>query len=224
MTNPMSDPMSDPIEQPTEPGDGPPPILADGRQVSLLPRAGGHAWPAEVAVWDVSEPGHVVARVRADAEAVDALDHHQVWLSTVTRADDEQGVTIFAGNARAARDGSLVLDGVVRLASERRRTAVRARGGLVRLPHGEGRPARTVPAADISRAGVRLAMPGSTWIHGDKTAVSVELPSGEVLDVHTVLVRTTADEVVLELVDLGDAEAAALDRYALSRLPTSGVA
>jgi hypothetical protein len=65
-------------------------------------------------------------------------------------------------------------------------------------------------------------MPGSAWTYGDKTTVTVELPSGDVLEVHTVLVRTTTAEVVLELVDLGDAEAAALDRYALSRLPTSG--
>lgn len=195
------------------------PVLTTGRQVSLLPRAGGHAWRGTVAAWDTSQPGHVVARVSADVEAVDALDHHQVWLSTVTRADDEDGVTIFAGQAAAAHDGSLVLDGVVRLASERRRAAVRARGGLVRLPHGEGRPARTVPAVDISRGGVRLSMPGSAWTYGDKSAVTVELPSGEVLDVQSVLVRTSANEVVLELVDLGDAEAAALERYALSRLP-----
>lgn len=200
------------------------PVLARGRQVSLLPRAGGHAWSGTVAAWDASEPGHVVARVQADAEAVDALHHHQVWLSTVTRADDEEGVTIFAGQAMADQDGSLLVDGVVRLASERRRAAVRTRGGLVRLPHGSGRPARTVPATDISRCGVRLAMAGSAWTYGDKAAVTVELPSGEVLDVHAVLVRTTAEEVVLELVDLGDAEAAALDRYALSRLPASDVA
>ena len=203
-------------------GPMPLPVLASGRQVSLLPRAGGHAWAAEVAEWDVSQPDHVVARVRADAEAVDALDRHNVWLSTVTRADGEEGVTIFAGTAAAAPGGVLVVDGVVRLASERRRAAVRATGGLVRLPHGDGRPARTVPATDISRGGVRLSMPGSAWTYGDKTTVTVELPSGDVLEVHTVLVRTTTAEVVLELVDLGDAEAAALDRYALSRLPTSG--
>lgn len=217
----MSDPMTDPM---TDASAIPPPVLTSGRQVSLLPRAGGHAWAAEVAEWDVSEPGHVVARVRADAEAVEALDHHKVWLSTVTRSDDEEGVTIFAGTAEAAQDGLLVLDGVVRLASERRRAAVRASGGLVRIAHADDHPARTVPATDISRAGVRLAMPGSAWTYGDKATVIVELPSGDVLEVHTVLVRTSADEVVLELVDLGDAEAAALDRYALSRLPAAGVA
>jgi hypothetical protein len=200
------------------------PVLASGRQVSLLPRAGGHAWTGTVASWDAGEPGRVVARVQADLEAVQALDHHQVWLSTVTRADDEEGVTIFAGSALAAQDGSLVVEGVVRLAAERRRAAVRAKGGLVRLAHGDGHPARTVPATDISRAGVRLSMPGSAWTYGDKPTVTVELPSGEVLEVHAVVVRTTADEVVLELVDLGDPEAAALDRYALSRLPTSGLA
>ena len=176
----MSDPTTDPM---TDQSAMPPPVLTSGRLVSLLPRAGGRAWAAEVAEWDVSEPGHVVARVRADAEAVDALDHHKVWLSTVTRSDDEEGVTIFAGTAEAAQDGVLVLDGVV-----------------------------------------RLAMPGSAWTYGDKATVIVELPSGDVLEVHTVLVRTSADEVVLELVDLGDAEAAALDRYALSRLPAAGVA
>lgn len=195
------------------------PVLASGRMVSLLPRAGGHAWTGTVATWDASRPDHVIARVEAPSDAVDALDHHQVWLSTVTRRDDEAGVTIFAGSALAQQDGSLLLDGVVQLASERRRTAVRARGGLVRLPHGEGSPARTVPATDISRSGVRLAMAGSLWTYGDRTPVTVELPSGEVLEVHAALTRQTPDEVVLELVDLGEPEAAALDRYALSRLP-----
>jgi hypothetical protein len=217
----MTDPMSEPI---TAQGDPESLVLADGRQVTLLPRAGGHAWSGTVASWDTSEPGRVVARVRADAEAVDALDHHQVWLSTVTRGDQEQGITIFAGTALAAHDGSLVVDGVVRLVSERRRASVRATGGLVRIPHGDDHPARTVPATDISRGGVRLAMAGDTWTYGDKTTVVIELPSGEVLEVHTVLVRTSADDVVLELVDLGDAEAAALDRYAISRLPTIAVA
>ena len=213
-------------ESTTEHGGAPvtAPVLTSGRQVSLLPRAGGHAWSGTVATWDTSEPGHVVARVSADAEAVDALDRHQVWLSTVTRAEDEEGVTIFVGQALASPDGSLVLDGVARLVGERRRASVRARGGLVRLPHGEGRPARTMPAIDISRGGVRLSMPGSAWTYGDKSAVTVELPSGEVLEAQSVLVRTTGDEVVLELVDLGDAEAAALDRYALSRLPDPEVA
>src|SRR5687767_13784688 len=99
------------------------PTLATGRRVSVLPRSGGHAWAGTVQAWDLSGE-RVVARIHTASDAVADLDHHQVWLSTVSRDGDESGITIFAGRASAVDSESLQVEGVVRLADERRRRAL----------------------------------------------------------------------------------------------------
>jgi hypothetical protein len=196
--------------------------LHPGRSVSLLPRAGGHAWAGLLTDWQETGDDHVLAHVQTDLAAIDALDHHQVWLSTVSKVDDEDGVTIFAGRALAQDDGSLLVDGVVRLVSERRRSAVRAVGAKVRLPDQDGHPGATLAAADVSRGGLRLAMNGTGWTYDTEVTVTVELPGAASVTATARLLREEDGAVVLELDDLAEVDAAAIDRYALTQVEQTG--
>jgi hypothetical protein len=197
--------------------------LHPGRSVSLLPRAGGHAWAGLLTDWQETGDDHVLAHVQTDLAAIDALDHHQVWLSTVGKFDDEDGVTIFAGRALAQDDGSLLVDGVVRLVSERRRRSVRAAGAKVRLPDQDGHPGATLAATDVSRGGLRLAMNGTGWTYDHDVTVTVELPDAATVTATARLLRQEEGDVVLELDDLAELDGAAIDRYALSQVEETGL-
>jgi len=195
------------------------PDLARGRLVSLLPRAGGHSWAGTVRAWHASA-GHVVARIHADEDAVSSLDHHQVWLSTVTRDADELGITIFAGRAYAVARESLELDGVVQLADEPRRSAVRATGSTVTLPPSEG-PQHRVATLDISRSAVRLPVGPGGWVYDDPLDLVVHLGDTRSINVVARLLRVDMETrtVVLLFNDLLDDDAAAIDRFVLAQLP-----
>ena len=215
-------------EHGSEPGSEPGsmPLLAGGRRVSLLPRSGGHAFPATVRDWQAVED-HVVAHVDAEPEAVTMLDHHRVWLSTVSRSGDELGITIFAGKAHAVSSDLLELVGVVRLADERRRTAVRAGSCSVAVHAADGNEHR-VAAIDVSRGGVRLPVDGRGWSFPDPVRLSLDLDATTTVHTTGALLRVDleAGAVILRLGELSDTDAAAIDRFALGRLgrphPTSG--
>jgi hypothetical protein len=190
-----------------------------GRPVSLLPRAGGRAWTGTVQTWEVAS-GHVVARVVTSADAVSTLDHHQVWLSTTSRTGDGEGITIFAGRAVAVASGALELDGVVRLADEPRRRAVRAAGCRVTLPPDLTGVQHTVAAVDISRGGVRVPVNSTRWPYDDPLDLVLHLPGEPSVNVVGRLLRLDpAGSAVLGLDALADDVAAAIDRFALTQLP-----
>lgn len=194
------------------------PTLAAGRRVSVLPRAGGHAWAGTVQAWDLSGD-RVVARIHTEADAVADLDHHQVWLSTVSRDGEESGITIFAGRALAVDPESLQVEGVVRLADERRRRALRAGGAMVTLPPSGGEQ-QTVAALDISRGGVRLDLGEVGWSYEDPMDLVLHLGEDRSLNVVGRLHRfdSTTGSAVLTFDDLPERDAEALDRFALTRL------
>jgi hypothetical protein len=194
------------------------PVLAGGRQVTLLPRNGGHSWAGIVRAWDAVDD-RVVARIQAHAEAVSSLDHHQVWLSTVSRNGAEHGVTIFAGRALAIERESLRLEGVVRLADERRRRAVRATGSTVTLPWLDGGQL-TVAALDVSRGGVRLPALEGGWKYDGLVDLVVNLDGATSINAVGRMLRidTETKSVVLRFEGLPDRAAEAFDRYALAQL------
>ena len=196
--------------------------LASGRRVSLLPRAGGPAYPAVVRAW-VAAGDQVVARVEAEPPAVTALDHHQLWLSTVTRSGEEHGVTIFAGRARAVEPTVLDLEGVVRLAHEARRRAVRAPGATVTVPLGN-RPQQSLQALDLSRGGVRLLLGDEAWNHGDKVDMEVHLDDRVTVTASARLLRLDDDgrSAVLGFVGLPESAALAIDHHVLGHLSKPG--
>jgi hypothetical protein len=192
--------------------------LSSGRRVTLLPRSGGHSWAGTVRSWDAADD-HVVAQIYAEADAVATLDHHQVWLSTVSRIGDEYGVTIFAGRAYAVDNESLKLEGVVRLADERRRRAVRVTGSAVTLPPAGG-PAIRVETLDISRGAVRLPIGEGGWTYDDPLDLVVHLGDEQTINVLGRLLRVdeAAGSVVLGFDYLSDPDVEALDRFALGQL------
>jgi hypothetical protein len=184
----------------------------------MLPRSGGHSWAGTVRSWDAADD-HVVAQIYAEADAISSLDHHQVWLSTVSRIGDEYGVTIFAGRAYAVDTESLKLEGVVRLADERRRRDVRVTGSSVTLPPAGG-PAIRVETLDISRGAVRLPIGEGGWTYDDPLDLVVHLGDEKTINVLGRLLRIdeAAGSVVLGFDYLPDRDAEALDRFALGRL------
>jgi hypothetical protein len=189
-----------------------------GRPVSLLPRAGGRAWTGTVQTWEVAAD-HVVARVDISADAVSRLDHHQVWLSTTSHTVGGEGITIFAGRAVAVAPRALELDGVVRLADEPRRRAVRAAGCRVTLPPDVTGVQHTVAAVDLSRGGVRVAVDATGWTYDDPLDLVLHLPGeSSVIVVGRLLRLDPAGSAVLALDDLADEVAAAIDRFALTQL------
>ena len=192
--------------------------LTSGRRVTLLPRSGGHSWAGTVRSWDADDD-HVVAQIYAEADAIASLDHHQVWLSTVSRIGDEYGVTIFAGRAYAVDNESLKLEGVVRLADERRRRAVRVTGSTVTLPPAGG-PGIRVATLDISRGAVRLPIGEGGWTYDDPLDLVVHLGDEQTINVLGRMLRIdeAAGSVVLGFDYLPDADAETLDRFALGQL------
>lgn len=193
--------------------------LSSGRRVTLLPRNGGHSWAGTVRTWEAADD-HVVAQIYAEAEAVASLDHHQIWLSTVShRGDDEYGVTIFAGRAYALDDESLTLEGVVQLADESRRSAVRVTGSTVTLPPAGG-PSIRVATLDISRGAVRLPIGQDGWSYDDPLDLVVHLGETKTINVLGRLLRVdeVTHSVVLGFDYLPDHDAEALDRFALTQL------
>jgi hypothetical protein len=195
--------------------------LSSGRRVTLLPRSGGHSWAGTVRSWDAADD-HVVAQIYAEADAIASLDHHQVWLSTVSRIGDEYGVTIFAGRAYAVDNESLKLEGVVRLADERRRRDVRVTGSSVTLPPAGG-PAIRVETLDISRGAVRLPIGEGGWTYDDPLDLVVHLGDEQTINVLGRLLRIDelAGSVVLGFDYLPDRDAETLDRFALGQLTES---
>jgi hypothetical protein len=192
--------------------------LTTGRRVTLLPRNGGHSWAGTVRSWKAADD-QVVAQIFAEADAVSSLDHHQVWLSTVSRLGDEYGVTIFAARAHAVDRESLQLEGVVWLVDERRRRAVRIIGCEVTLPPSGGTRVR-VPALDISRGAVRLPIGKGGWIHDDPVDLVVHLGDTKSINVVARMLRvdeaTTSVVLGFDYVPVADAEA--IDRFALTQL------
>jgi hypothetical protein len=184
----------------------------------LLPRSGGHSWAGTVRSWEAADD-HVVAQIYAEADAIASLDRHQVWLSTVSRIGDEYGVTIFVGRAYAVDNESLKLEGVVRLADERRRRAVRVTGSSVTLPPAGG-PAIRVETLDISRGAVRLPIGEGGWTYDDPLDLVVHLGDEQTINVLGRLLRIdeSAGSVVLGFDYLPDRDAETLDRFALGQL------
>jgi hypothetical protein len=155
----------------------------------------------------------------------------------MSRIGDEHGVTIFAGSAHAVGFETLALDGVVRLADERRRREVRASGSLVILPNANGSngsngngsngnaaavvPPQPVEVIDLSRGAVRLPVGQRGWTYGDPLDMVVQLGESETINVVGHLRRHDPDtnSVVLCFDDLPQGDAEALDRFVLAQLP-----
>jgi len=180
--------------------------------------AGWHT--GTVRSWTAGAAGLVVtSHVSAAPQTVEALDGQRVWVST--DAGHGQDVTphaVFQAVAQAHRDDELALTGVMLLASETRRGAVRAPASLpahLTMPEGVA-DVRTV---DYSRTGMRVEGAMDMPAHTD---VEVSLELGDGMEVHArgevLRVDQMSGEAVVRFVDLEDDAAQALERSVLTEL------
>ena len=181
----------------------------------------GTAWhTGTVRSWTAGAAGLVVtSHVLTEPRTVEALDGQRVWVST--EAGDDGHVVphaVFQAVAQAHRDDELTLTGVMLLASETRRGALRAPASLpVHLTTESGvADARTV---DYSRSGLRLEGDG---LPAGGTTVDVSLALDEGLEVHgrgeVLRVDAETGEAVVRFVELDSGAAQALERSVLTEL------
>jgi hypothetical protein len=190
--------------------------------VTLMPTSSATVHTATVRSWTASAAGLVVTSyVSATPESVAALDGQRVWVSTEAQAQDDGSVVphaVFQAVAQAHRDDELALTGVMLLAAETRRGAVRATTSVaahLSTPAGDT-DARTV---DISRTGVRLegrSLPGAH----EEVDLSLDLQDG--VEVHArgevLRVDESTGEAVVRFVELDRGAADALERSVLLEL------
>jgi hypothetical protein len=193
--------------------------------VTLMPTttaAGtGASWhTGTVRSWTAGAAGLVVtSHVSATPDTVEALDGRRVWVST-----DSGGTgsvtphAVFQAVAQAYRDDELALTGVMLLASETRRGAVRAPASVpAHLTMAEG--VANVRTVDYSRTGMRIEGAMDMPEHAD---VDVSLELGDGFEVHArgevLRVDEESGEAVVRFVELDEGAAQALERSVLSEL------
>jgi hypothetical protein len=190
--------------------------------VTLMPTSSATVHTATVLSWTASAAGLVVtSHVSATPESVAALDGQRVWVSTEAHAQDDGSVVphaVFQAVAQAHRDDELALTGVMLLAAETRRGAVRATTSLpahVSTPTGDS-DARTV---DLSRTGVRLEGRSLPRAH-EEVDLSFDLDEGVEVKARGEVLRVdeATGEAVVRFVELDRGAADALERSVLIEL------
>ena len=193
--------------------------------VTLMPTTAVDGAPASwhtgtVRSWTAGAAGLVVtSHVSATPDTVEALDGQRVWVSTDAGGAD--GVTphaVFQAVAQAHRDDELALTGVMLLASETRRAAVRAPVAVTaHLTTADG--VADVRTIDYSRTGMRIEGAADVPAHGE---LEVDLELGDGLEVHArgevLRVDQESGEAVVRFVELEESAAQVLERSVLSEL------
>ncbi|MGI4895918.1 MAG: PilZ domain-containing protein [Janthinobacterium lividum] len=171
--------------------------------------------------WTAGAAGLVVtSHVITAPGTVEALDGQRVWVSTDAAGGAGSVVphAVFQAVAQAYRDDELALTGVMLLASETRRGAVRAPGSLaVHLTSGDGVADATT--VDYSRSGIRLEgamLPEAL----SEVGISLELADGSEVHARGEVLRVDDEtgEAVVRFVELDRTAAATLERSVLTEL------
>ncbi|WP_158257254.1 PilZ domain-containing protein [Kineococcus xinjiangensis] len=168
--------------------------------------------------WTSSASGLVVtSQVGMPPAIVEALDGQRVWASA--RMEEDGSLAVFQAVAQAHRDDELALTGVVLLANEARRGAVRAQTRRPAHLVGAGYDGGTT-TVDISRTGVRLQSGDQLPAPHDKVEVSLTLDEGVEVHAHGEVLRVdeSAGETVVQFVDMDPADSAAVERTVLTEL------
>ncbi|WP_167587055.1 PilZ domain-containing protein [Kineococcus rubinsiae] len=188
--------------------------------VTLMPTSSATVHTATVRSWTASAAGLVVTSyVSATPESVAALDGQRVWVSTEAQEDGSVVPhAVFQAVAQAHRDDELALTGVMLLAAETRRGAVRATTSVpahLSTPTGDS-DAVTV---DISRTGVRLEGRLLPRAH-EEVDLSLDLQEGVEVRARGEVLRVdeSTGEAVVRFVSLDRDAADALERSVLIEL------
>lgn len=155
-----------------------------GGEVTLLPvEFDSGVLRGVITHWLTGEAGLIVTiGVRTSREAAAMCSGQRVWLSGREAADEELIVLeVIARRASDQDDTTLILTGVLPLARERRRNAVRAATRHpATLTYDDGTTAHGV-ATDLSHGGCRIDLnqPGLARGVGTTANVHIELPGNE---------------------------------------------
>ena len=190
-----------------------PPI---GAPAVIVPVDGEEPVAGEVTVW--SAGGIVVTgRVRIGAGAASAVNGRRVWVRA--RAPEAMVVVQAVAQMVAGRRDEIELTGVVGLAVETRRAAVRARLERSILLVREGVPSRGTWTLDLSSTGCRVRLPQDQQLaRGDRMRTMVSGNGGEPMWLigEVVWVDADAGEAALHFVDVSEWDRNALERDVLS--------
>jgi hypothetical protein len=151
--------------------------------------------------WLTGEAGLIVTiGVRTSREAAALCSGQRVWVSGREAADQELLVLeVIARRASDQDDTTLILTGVLSLARERRRSAVRAATRHpATLTYSDGTTARGV-ATDLSHDGCRIDLnqPDRLRPAGEMAEVRIELPGNKRFELSAEIIRI--DRVTGEL-------------------------
>ena len=193
--------------QDATPGGAPEP----GAPVSLLPVDGGGTVTGEVTLWSSSPGGAVVtSRVRLPSVAAGALRGQRVWVSA--RSDD--ALVVFQAVAQGVdhHQDQLELTGVTRLATEPRRSSLRADISRPVLLVRDNAPSRGTTSLDLSAGGVRVRVPeGQQLTPGDRLDAAVADERGGTVWARSEVVRVDGDEAALRFVEVDAADRDRID-------------
>ena len=203
MTAQPHQPIYQPTEQPAQQPEQPKPAatrtlwMMAGGEVTLLPvELDSGLLRGVVTHWLTGEAGLIVTiGVRTSREGAAICAGQRVWVSGREAADSELIVLeVIARRASDQDDTTLILTGVLPLARERRRSAVRA---STRHPatvtHADGTTAHGI-ATDLSHAGCRIELnqPGLVRETGATANVYIELPGNKKFALPATVTRTDA--------------------------------
>ncbi len=194
---------------------------AVGSAVTLLPVSVDGVWVGEVASWTSSPTGLVVtSEVSTTSDAVRVLNVQRVWVSARTERLDT--LVVFEAIAQARGADTLTLTGVVAIAHESRRRAVRAATVwpvVVDVPSG-GQPIRT-HTVDISRSGCRIALPAGQDLPAQAAVeLVVEMGRQEPIRASGDVLRVDVErgEAVVRFAELDPADGGRIERLVLGQL------
>ena len=193
--------------QPTAPG-GAPDL---GAPISLLPVEGGGTVTGEVTLWSSSPGGAVVtSRVKLEPIAAGALRGQRVWVSA--RGSDALVVFQAVAQGVAHHEDQLELTGVTRLATEPRRSSLRADISRSVLLVRENVPSRGTTSIDLSAGGVRVRVPeGQQLVAGDRLDAALADERGGTVWARSEVVRVDGDEAALRFVEVDAADRDRID-------------
>lgn len=201
-------------------------VPAMGSMVVLLPRDASGERRGSVRAWESGALGlAVTARVAVNPADARDLAGSRVWVTARTAATGT--LVVFESTAQrwSDRADELAISGVVPLAREPRRAAVRGPvAGAVRIQPGGDGPALEARSVDISRDGVRVVLPLSARLSPDQPVeIEVELGEGSSVTAEGRVLRsqTRGGEAVVRFVRMEPGDSEQVDRAVLSVLSSS---
>jgi PilZ domain len=188
-----------------------------GSTVRLLSATGEVVTLAELESWDTGPYGlTATGYLTAATQAAEQLHGHRVWASMFTEKGTLLVMQGIVSRSRPDRPDQLELTGVIGIAREPRRAALRAslERPLRLVLDGAEHPLEVV-SVDLSSSGARVRLPaGKTLAVGDSVTVEIDLEGAETVRVDGDVLRLDEEQgqAVLRFHDLTPQDESAINR------------